>query len=171
VQWIAIDEHNSHKHIIEKSTNGQQYAGIGEVASQNLGSIPAYYYFVDETPERNMLLYYRIRQLDYDGKENVSTPLYIRVKDVANHRIFLSPMPISGIGCFSMEFYWPKADVLAHFRILDMNGRMVEEFHEPLMEGYNNLMHQFYGIEPGQYLMVLSDKDGDFVTEKFIIGM
>ena len=170
LKWIALDEFNSQKHIVEKSINGQDYEIIGEVSSQNLGSTPAHYTFIDESPLKNALSYYRIRQVDYDGLEKLSSTLYMKVKDVEYHKIAIAPNPISGIACFSMEFYWPNEDPLAEFRIVDMTGKMVEFFTEPLFEGYNNVMHQFYGIEPGQYMMILSDDEDNYAAEYFIIG-
>lgn len=170
LEWITIEEFNSNKHFIETSMNGQDYEVIGEVNSQNLGSAPAYYSFLDETPVMDALNYYRIRQLDNDGHELLSPPLFINVKNVPNHRMVFSPMPITGIGCFSMEFYWPRDEGLAEFKIVGMSGNIVDSFSESVQEGYNNLIHQFYGIEPGQYIMVLSDDKGEYCAQSFLIA-
>ncbi|HUR30914.1 MAG TPA: hypothetical protein VMZ69_05750 [Saprospiraceae bacterium] len=170
LKWHTLDEFNIEKYIVENSLDGHVFTSIAEIPSQNFGSSQGEYFFTDESPVINVLTQYRIRQIDADGGEIISSSLYLKVKDVNDHRIFISPMPISGIGCFSMELYWPKEVSLVKFRIMDMTGRVADEFSEPLLEGYNNVMHQFYGIEPGQYIMVLSDDEGDYSAQYFLIG-
>ncbi len=85
LEWIALDEINSQKHLVEKSINGQTFDVIGEVTSQNLGSTPAYYYFLDKSPAINEFNYYRIRQIDFDGDEAVSSTLYLKVKGTSKN--------------------------------------------------------------------------------------
>ncbi len=79
-------------------------------------------------------------------------------------------MPLSGTALFSMQFYWPKEEPLAQIKIVDITGRVVDSFAESLVEGYNIFMHPLNGIEPGQYILILSDKDGSYVAENFIVG-
>ena len=168
--WTTIEEFNTEKHVVEKSIDGVSYAAIGEIASQNLGTATAYYTFRDVTPVLNKINFYRIRQIDLDGNEILSTPLMLKAQDVPNHSMFISPMPINGFGCFSMELYWPREQELADFRIIDMAGKVIERFAEPLHEGYNSVMHQFYGIEPGQYVMLISGNEGELCSQFFLIS-
>jgi hypothetical protein len=170
LNWIALDEFNSDRHMIEKSVDGESYTVIGEVPSQNLGAIPAYYHFTDPAPIRNALNYYRIREIDFDGGEILSSVLYVKVKDVPIHRMFISPMPIVNNACFSMELYWPQDVDLAEFKIVDMSGRTVKSFSEPLQEGYNIVMQMVNDIDPGSYVLILSDDADNYVAENFIIG-
>jgi hypothetical protein len=170
LNWTALDEFNSDKYIIERSIDGQEYTAIGEVSSQNSGPGPAFYSFLDESPVKNSLNYYRIRQLDFDGKEFISSPLYIHMRDIDDHQFFISPNPVSSTACFMLEFYWPETVDLVQFQIVDVSGRLVDDFVDPVMEGYNMVNHQFNGIEPGQYYIVLSDDHGNYAAEDFVIG-
>src|SRR4030095_3401554 len=145
LNWTALDEFNSDKYIIERSIDGQEYTAIGEVSSQNSGPGPAFYSFLDESPVKNSLNYYRIRQLDFDGKEFISSPLYIHMRDIDDHQFFISPNPVSSTACFMLEFYWPETVDLVQFQIVDVSGRLVDDFVDPVMEGYNMVNHQFNG--------------------------
>lgn len=170
LNWIALDEYNVYKHVVEKSTDGESYDAIGEMIAQNLGATPGYYTFLDASPALNILNYYRIRQVDFDYKEVISSTLYVKVKEVDNHKMFISPMPVVNNACFSMEFYWPNEEPLAQFKVVDMAGRLITSFDEPVMEGYNNVMHQFHGVVPAEYVMILSGNNPDYVAQSFMVG-
>ncbi|MEP6795579.1 MAG: hypothetical protein ABJB16_14720 [Saprospiraceae bacterium] len=169
LHWIALDEFNSNKHQIERSTDGQHYDLIGEVNSQNLGASPGYYNFLDETPQKNILLYYRVREVNFDGEEILSSILYVKVKDVPDHKMTISPMPIQNNVCFAMELYWPKEET-GQFKIVDMSGKVVFNFEEPLLEGYNIIMHLVNGIDPSLYMMILSNNEDDYVANHFLVA-
>jgi hypothetical protein len=168
--WVTIDEHDSRKHVVEKSTNGQTFNVIGEVASQNLGSTPSYYHFLDKSPVMNGSNYYRIRQIDYDEHQTLSSTLYLKTKDIPSHKVSISPMPLAGNSLFVMELYWPKEENATQFRIVDVSGKVVDSFEEHLLEGYNNFMHPLRDLDPGLYMIVVSDNEDNYVTENFIVG-
>ena len=170
LDWIAVDEINSRKHVVEKSINGVAFQPIGEVSSKNLGSFPAYYEFLDDSPLLNGNNYYRIRQIDYDGGENLSSTLILNVKDIASRKIDITPMPLTSSSLYVMELYWPRDEAVAQFRIVDMSGRVVDRFEEHLQEGYNNFMNLLGDFNPGIYLMVVYGADGDYMAEKFMIS-
>ena len=55
-------------------------------------------------------------------------------------------------------------------QIVDASGRLVDDFADPVMEGYNMVNHQVNGIQPGLYYIVLSDEHGNYAAEDFFIG-
>ena len=170
LSWTALDKFNSDRYLIERSLDGQEYIVIGEVSSKNLGPGPAFYEFLDESPVKNSLNYYRVRQVDFDGKEFISSPLYIHMRNIDDHQFYISPNPVSSTSCFMMEFYWPESVALVQFQIVDASGRLVDDFADPVMEGYNMVNHQVNGIQPGLYYIVLSDEHGNYAAEDFFIG-
>ena len=73
--WSTEQELNSEKQVIERSPDGNSWLSIGEVQSSNITSANEYE-FVDTKPLSSA--YYRIKNVDFDGKEQYSEIRYVR---------------------------------------------------------------------------------------------
>jgi beta-glucanase (GH16 family) len=69
--WNTASERNNKAFDIERSNNGTAFQTIGIVKGNGTTSIVNNYTFTDEKPV-NGVNYYRLRQIDTDGKETVS---------------------------------------------------------------------------------------------------
>lgn len=68
IDWATAAEFNNSHYIIERSTEKRSFEPIGRVQAANKASK---YSFIDPKPT-STLLYYRIRQVDVDGTEELS---------------------------------------------------------------------------------------------------
>jgi hypothetical protein len=71
LDWQTASERNNKAFDIERSVNGLDFKNIGEVKGNGTTSTPHDYTFTDIQPV-NGINYYRLRQIDVDGKETVS---------------------------------------------------------------------------------------------------
>lgn len=79
VKWSTAMEQNNDHFEIERSANGRSFQKIGQVATQNgNSSTEQYYSYMDEHPLPGMN-YYRVKQVDVDGKNDYTTVKSIRV--------------------------------------------------------------------------------------------
>ncbi len=69
--WQTASERNNKAFNIERSTDGTTFATIGNVKGNGTTSTVNNYTFTDDKPV-NGVNYYRLRQIDNDGKETVS---------------------------------------------------------------------------------------------------
>lgn len=68
ISWQTGSEHNNQFFSIERSTDGgQSFKEIGQVEGAGDSDVPLNYRFEDDTPAFG-LNYYRLRQVDFDGK-------------------------------------------------------------------------------------------------------
>jgi hypothetical protein len=72
LQWQTQQEQNSLSFIIERSSDGKEFTGIGQVAAAGNSSLVQSYSFTDETPRKGKN-YYRLNQVDLDGRSNYSS--------------------------------------------------------------------------------------------------
>jgi hypothetical protein len=79
LQWQTLQEENSKSFIVERSIDGKEYTGIGQVAAAGNSSLMQSYSFTDVTPEQGKN-YYRLKQVDVDGRSAYSA---IRIVDFA----------------------------------------------------------------------------------------
>lgn len=70
LSWTTETEQNAEKFIIEKSINGFNWSEIGTVPAQGNSSSITDYSFEDKNL-RNRITYYRLRQVDFNGDEEM----------------------------------------------------------------------------------------------------
>ena len=70
LEWATAAEKNNAKFIIERGENGDYFEPIGQVKGQGTSNKKTLYSFTDAKPFGKS--YYRLRQVDLDGKEDLS---------------------------------------------------------------------------------------------------
>lgn len=74
VEWQTIQEKNTRYFEIEQSTDGKVFTAIDRLTASGNSDRPIHYNYIDQTPvvAQYPACYYRIRQIDLDGKYNYS---------------------------------------------------------------------------------------------------
>lgn len=88
LNWVTGSESNSDHFNVERSSDGQSWTVIGEVAGTGSSS---QYSFVDDAPYAGVT-YYRLAQVDRDGSAAISKTVAIRI---GNTSIRIYPNPVS----------------------------------------------------------------------------
>jgi autotransporter-associated beta strand protein len=68
LDWVTASELNNAFFEIERSTDALNYKTIGTVRGNGTTNIKQYYAFIDAKPYLGRTNYYRLRQVDFDGK-------------------------------------------------------------------------------------------------------
>ncbi len=75
--WSTVTEKNNAKFIVEHSVDGKQFKQIGMVKGAGNSNVLLKYFFVDVNPVTAGLNYYRLRQVDYNGKYTYSNTCFV----------------------------------------------------------------------------------------------
>ena len=70
--WKTELELNNEKFLVGRSTDGVAFSIIGERIGHGTTTVPEDYTFDDCTAEQNVVYYYQLEQIDYDGHVNFS---------------------------------------------------------------------------------------------------
>lgn len=76
LNWQTLSEVNSNYFSIERSEDGYNYKTIGRVEAAGSSTIPHDYTFIDDDI-LNFKLYYRLKQIDYDGASTTYYPVVV----------------------------------------------------------------------------------------------
>lgn len=142
LDWKTSTETGNSHFAIERSTDGQAFTQVGEVAGAGDSQEEQAYIFIDESPAWGTN-YYRLRQVDFDGTETLS-----EVRQVS----------IEGATDFLTVYPNPTTDELrlngfsgGQIRIVDIQGRMVLERELPAGASLDvrNLPPGMYGLQTG----------------------
>ncbi len=87
LEWYTISEINSSHFEIEKSLDGNEFVKIGQVHAAGNSNVRRDYLFTDNNPSRN-INYYRLKQLDRDGRHVYSEVRIIRYNDDKDLKIY-----------------------------------------------------------------------------------
>jgi hypothetical protein len=94
INWTTNAEYNNKFFTIERSDDGIQFSPIGDVQSKGNSSQMHHYSWIDNT-SRQGVLYYRLRQTDFDGRSRTYSAVAIH-SCAPNNSISVFPNPSSG---------------------------------------------------------------------------
>lgn len=77
--WKTASEFNNDFFEIQKSTDGIKWQVVGSVEGAGSTNQSQFYSFKDFSPNQGSIVYYRLRQVDYDGAEDFSEIRSVRV--------------------------------------------------------------------------------------------
>ncbi len=149
--WSSNYEANSSHFVIEKSVDGSSYKSIGQVKS---GSASRQYSFIDNA-ELGRVNYYRLHQVDYDGKAAYSRVLIIR-NDIGNVVMNISPNPIGSFVNISLTL---ERDEAIKIHLYDQLGRQVKQYNVQGNKGLNSFnISDLNSLPGGTYTVELIGK-------------
>ncbi len=168
LKWNTIAEMNFNGFEIEKSTNGNDFEKIGFVKSKsstNSNLIAFEYSFIDEKiAEKN---YYRLKQLDNDGKYSFSKTILLRgnksVKNISLDKIF--PIPAKDKIKITVT---ADAETKSEIQILDFSGKIIMREEWVIKTGANEKTENIQLLSKGIYYLKLVSDKGETVTRKWM---
>ena len=98
VAWATASERNSAYFVVQRAGQNREFVEVGRVAAQGTSSTRHDYTLLDASPLAG-LNYYRLRQVDLDGKAAYSPVVTVRFNgEVAKPTLQAYPNPASGQG-------------------------------------------------------------------------
>ena len=82
INWNTEKEENNDRFIVERGTDGINFTGIGLINGAGNRTLPSFYNFSDNEIADG-LAYYRIKQVDMDGRVNYSVVIPVTNTNVA----------------------------------------------------------------------------------------
>jgi len=94
INWSTAAEFNNDRFLVERSIDGRSFTTIATVAANTNASVTSNYSTLDRVPV-NGLNYYRLTQVDKDGKKTVYAVKIVNIKKI-NAGISVYPNPVKG---------------------------------------------------------------------------
>jgi Secretion system C-terminal sorting domain len=150
LNWTTASEQNSDKFEIQRSANGIDWKTISNVSAAGNSNSASNYKYLDVN---NGLSFYRIRQVDIDGRFTYTTIKQTDCK--ANLQdIFIYPVPAKDILNVVIK---SEKSIRIQLLIFDMQGKMVKKMDAPIIAGNNNFRVNLSGLVSGDYLIRTND--------------
>jgi hypothetical protein len=144
---------------VERSANGSSFTKIGTVNAQGNSSIKVDYSFNDRQPLTGNN-YYRLKQVDKDGKSEYST--IVKVNFSKQPAIRIVPNPASSYVYVSLE----NITTTAWLQVIDLNGQLLKQ--QLVNQNSGNTTLSLAGLAKGLYTIKLVSAE-KVTTQKLVI--
>ena len=159
LNWATATEIDNDYFIIERSSDGTNWEIISQVPTQGNGSNLQYYQDKDMTPLSG-LNFYRLKQVDIDGKFVYSKTVMVDMRYNNEQTLMLMPNPVIGDG---LTLILSDIEASGNCKILlyDMTGKITKTYNWPLVKGTNNItINGMQTLAKGVYQVIVEHPYG-----------
>lgn len=170
LSWSTASETNNNYFTVERSIDGKTFVAIKTIDGRGTTSETTHYNVVDNNPDKG-IVYYRLKQTDFDGSSSYSYVVSVSVPDAVKQidaKIFPSVVQKGetvNVGIINGEFNNTSLSV----SVIDSKGKMLQYECFVAAKGHNSYVLNLNNtIDPGLYFVRL--KSGDVLyTQRLII--
>lgn len=166
LNWRTANEINTKNFEIERSANGSEFEKIGVVKANSNGVSQNRYTFTDGNilGLKTQNLYYRLKQVDNDGKFKYSKIVRIKTaQEMEISNIYPNPV-LQKLSLILSSLVASKANIL----ITDVSGKVFKNQSVQLNNGDNNISIDVVGLTSGFYSLKVVTVNGETLNSTFV---
>jgi uncharacterized repeat protein (TIGR01451 family) len=158
LSWATSMEINSQLYEIESSTDGRYFSVAGTIAAAGNTALQSNYSYTDNIGNTaSSIIYYRLRQVDMDGRSSYSKVISVRIKK-ATSAFTVSPNPFKTHVNINLE--WDKTET-ANVQVLTISGSVAATKTVQLNKGTNYVaIGDIEKLQPGMYIIQFNTSQG-----------
>ncbi len=165
VSWSTLSETNNDHFIVERSDDALNFKTVGTVAGKGNSATVQYYSHADAIGSSTGVIYYRIKQVDADGKSSYSRTVSLRIGGARISNFTTYPNPFVSNIKIQVEAS-EKEELL--IRVNSLSGQTLVTKRIPVQKGNNILViDNLQQLQPGIYMLEVIAKDGNH-TQRLI---
>ncbi len=162
VSWKTGTEQNSSHFNVLRSADGTNFTVIGRVSSARNSNSIVSYQFNDVQPLSGTS-YYRLQQVDIDGKATLSQVVSVRRNTEEKAVLSLQPNPVTNV----IRLVTANAGKIYTVNVTGVDGRVVLRASGDINQVNSQLNNQLGRLKPGMYILS-ADNASEHYTLKFI---
>lgn len=152
LRWKTVTEKNNFGFEVQRKAGNGAWADVGFVAGQGTSNTPTEYAYND-APPKEMLLRYRLRQVDRDGTVDFSPELRILREPISSRvDLTLAPNPLQSEGVLSVTLSESREVDVSVCNII--GARVMNVYEGPLEAGSHFFSLRMQDQIPGEYLLM-----------------
>ncbi len=165
LNWATASETDNTGFEIQRSSNGSDWNNIGFERTINGNSVEIQNYaFTDERPLPGHN-YYRLKQIDLNGKYDYSDVKTVLMENVMEHNLQIFPNPSNGK--FTLSLHNPNGK-RANIKLFDSTGSMIweERFSKEEVQPY---WEQKFDLPQHEVYFIVTQIGDQIETEKIVV--
>lgn len=158
LDWQTSQEFNTDHFELLKSADGQDFSLVANIKSAGFSNLTQNYSYQDNTPNSGKYVYYRLKQVDVNGKYTFS-PI-VKLALGLNTSVVVYPNPFSND--FTVSFSATKTATAA-LKLQNSTGQLIFLKTITVNKGNNSiLINSLPSIKSGIYYMSISNDELNF---------
>jgi Secretion system C-terminal sorting domain len=169
ITWETVSEQNNRGYEVQVSTDGRSFRTLSFVPSQDVNSNRLLRYrYLDTEANKSGVRYYRLRQIDLDGKENFYGPKVVSFSGSATAEARMEAYPNPFLNDVRLTVQSAAAGK-GQLQLLDMTGRVVLARAVDFTMGTNDLeLLGLSDVQRGTYMLRVVSPAGKAQTQRII---
>ncbi|MES2560704.1 MAG: T9SS type A sorting domain-containing protein [Bacteroidota bacterium] len=164
LRWSTASETNNSHFEVQRSTDGRNFEAIGRVKGTGNSSRTVNYSFTDREATTSRTTYYRLKQVDFDGKSEYSRTVSVNNATTKAGIGATLPNPFSSDVNITVN---ATVAASATVIIMDMIGKTHHTSTEQLLAGANTININTSDMPDGIYFVRVS-YNGETFTQKIV---
>lgn len=158
LDWTTSMEINCSRYDIERSADGRLFVTVGSIAGNGNSSVAKSYSINDDVAGvTSSITYYRLKQVDFDGKKSYSKVIAVRLKK-SNADFTVSPNPFTSHVNINLD--WSKNE-MSVIKVYNMTGRELVSKTVQLYKGTNYVpVNELSNLAAGNYIIQFNTSTG-----------
>ncbi|MGA0555702.1 hypothetical protein ACO2Q8_03555 [Larkinella sp. VNQ87] len=158
LEWVTSSEKNNAYFEVQHSTNARDFDVLGKVSGHGTSFQTHHYRFTQEFPDPSVVHYYRLRQVDSDGKFEFSQIRSLVLDGYVGIELKLATNPVTAGTIRAYVDYGDETlSNQANVVLYDFQGRAVGKQQLILQKGRNTVTFSGASLRTGLYLISLQN--------------
>lgn len=163
--WTTAQEINNEKYEIQRSTSGSSFSTIATIFGSGNSLYSMNYIYEDESVRKGEEYYYRLKQIDYDGKFDYSDIVSQKVDcNNADESLAVYPTLISDGNRINIQSN--EISRVIDILVVNANGKEVYQRTNVSFQDNDIFFIDSSNMSPGIYFISLSDENQNVYTHK-----
>ncbi len=172
LKWVTADELNSECFKVERSFDGMRYEQITRIEAAGTTAETTYYQYEDMEVFGDRTVYYRLKQMDFDGSLFCSSVEVLNRLAAPKQPIIVSPNPIPANECLNIKLGSLEDRVYENLQLVIYNtmGEVVARKIEvdPIASGEDTFI-DFPNVVPGTYFLSVINDNENISHQKILV--
>jgi hypothetical protein len=150
--WSTVQEIDASHFEVEFSTDGSSFLSVSRIAAAGNSNVEKRYSFVHTSPSKTATNFYRIKQVDINGKYSYSKTVLVKLKGTGRPVVSATPNPVRN----SLQIIAAKEN----FKMIltDLNGKTLKTLSLAKGSQYLDVSE----LSTGTYYILFSDGESSF---------
>lgn len=162
ISWTTASELNNDYFEVQRSGNGYQFEVLGQVKGAGNSNEILNYNYIDQHPF-NGISYYRLRQVDFDGKSSMSK--IVSINRNTNNPIINNTYPNPVVDKLHIDLAGSTSTDLK-VELIDATGRKILEKHYTNNAEPQSVLIETRQVATGLYSLRVTDMNGNGVIQQ-----